>query len=42
MEVQEIDVVDNAGLLGYLYPEVINHPEQAYLTTEQGKTWLEN
>lgn len=28
------------GLLGYLYPEVINHPQQAYATTEQGKLWL--
>lgn len=28
------------GLLNYLYPEVVNHPQQAYVTTEQGKAWL--
>jgi ATP-dependent DNA helicase RecG len=28
------------GLLSYVYPEVVNHPEQAYVTTEKGKTWL--
>ncbi len=29
-----------AELIDYLYPEVINHPEQAYVITEQGKQWL--
>jgi len=24
-----------------LYPKVINHPEQAYITTEKGKRLLE-
>lgn len=28
------------GLLNYLYPEVVNHPQQAYVITEQGKAWL--
>jgi ATP-dependent DNA helicase RecG len=28
------------GLLDYLHPEVINHPEQAYVTTPAGRTWL--
>lgn len=28
------------GLLSYLYPEVENHPNQAYITTEKGKAWL--
>jgi ATP-dependent DNA helicase RecG len=28
------------GLLDYLHPEVINHPEQAYVTTLAGRTWL--
>ena len=31
---------ENEGLLAYLYPEVVNHPEQAYLTTAKGKQWL--
>ena len=30
------------GLLSYLFPDVINHPQQAYVTTELGKQWLEN
>lgn len=30
------------GLLNYFYPEVINHPDQAYVITEQGKAWLKN
>lgn len=29
------------GLIHYLYPEVINHPEQAYVITKKGKQWLE-
>ena len=28
------------GFLAYLYPEVLNHPEQAYYTTEKGLIWL--
>ncbi|MCW8127886.1 ATP-binding protein [Microbulbifer halophilus] len=28
------------GLLDYLHPEVINHPDQAYVTTEAGRAWL--
>ncbi len=28
-------------LISYLYPEVINHPEQAYVITIKGKQWLE-
>jgi ATP-dependent DNA helicase RecG len=27
--------------LQHLYPEVKNHPNQAYVTTEEGKGWLE-
>ena len=30
-----------AGLIHYLYPEVINHPDQAYVITKKGKQWLE-
>lgn len=29
----------NDGLLEYLYPEVINHPEQAYVATQLGIEW---
>ena len=29
------------GLIHYLYPEVINHPDQAYVITKKGKQWLE-
>ncbi len=29
------------GLIDYLYPEVINHPEQAYVITEKGRRRLE-
>ncbi|UCZ56145.1 putative DNA binding domain-containing protein [Desulfurispirillum indicum] len=28
------------GLLTYRYSEVVNHPEQAYITTEAGEAWL--
>ncbi|MFC0710912.1 hypothetical protein ACFSVK_16680 [Azorhizophilus paspali] len=31
---------EREGLLRYIHPEVINHPEQAYLTTEVGRAWL--
>ncbi len=31
---------ENEGLIEYLYPEVINHPNQAYKTTEKGLEWL--
>ena len=31
---------ENEGLIEYLYPEVINHPNQAYKTTERGLEWL--
>ena len=30
------------GLLDYLYPEVVNHPKQAYVVTKRGKIWLKN
>ena len=29
------------GLIQYLYPEVINHPDQAYVITKKGEQWLE-
>ena len=28
------------GLIEYLYPEVVNHPDQAYVITQKGETWL--
>jgi len=28
------------GLIGYVHKDVINHPAQAYLITQQGKDWL--
>lgn len=28
------------GLLTYLFPDVENHPKQAYIATEKGKRWL--
>ena len=31
---------ETLGFLQYTYPEVMNHPEQAYTTTEAGKIWL--
>jgi ATP-dependent DNA helicase RecG len=31
---------EQAGLLEYLHPEVVNHPQQAYVTTEAGRVWL--
>jgi len=27
-------------LINYLYPEVVNHPHQAYRTTDKGRKWL--
>lgn len=29
-------------LINYLYPDVINHPDQAYVITKIGKEWFEN
>ena len=31
---------ERQGLLEYVHPEVINHPQQAYRTTEAGRAWL--
>ncbi|WP_248769415.1 RNA-binding domain-containing protein [Pseudomonas sp. MWU12-2345] len=31
---------DKEGFLEYLHPEVVNHPQQAYRTTEAGRLWL--
>lgn len=31
---------ENEGLIEYLYPEVVNHPNQAYKTTGKGQEWL--
>ncbi|HAS3641326.1 TPA: ATP-dependent DNA helicase RecG [Vibrio cholerae] len=31
---------ENEGLIDYLYPEVVNHPNQAYQATEKGRDWL--
>ena len=33
---------EQEGLIDYLYPEVVNHPNQAYLTTEKGLQWLKD
>ncbi|WP_230425685.1 ATP-binding protein [Spartinivicinus ruber] len=30
------------GLINYLYPDVIKHPEQAYQITAKGKEWLKD
>lgn len=29
-------------ILEYLYPQIPNHPTQAYKVTEYGKKWLES
>ncbi len=31
---------EQEGLIDYLHPEVINHPNQAYRTTGKGRQWL--
>lgn len=31
---------EQQGLLEYLHPEVINHPQQAYVTSAAGRQWL--
>ncbi|MDP3815335.1 ATP-binding protein [Pseudomonas sp.] len=31
---------EQQGLLQYLHPEVINHPQQAYVTSAAGRLWL--
>lgn len=31
---------DQDGFIEYLYPEVVNHPGQAYKATSKGKEWL--
>ncbi|MDR9497870.1 MAG: ATP-binding protein [Hydrogenovibrio sp.] len=35
-----INPLRKQGWLDYIYPDVVNHPEQAYMTTEAGKAWL--
>ena len=30
------------GIVEYVYPELPNHPNQAYRVTEYGKKWIEN
>ncbi|CZP19598.1 RNA-binding domain-containing protein [Legionella pneumophila] len=30
------------ALIAYVYPEVVNHPNQAYVITEKGKEWLKS
>lgn len=32
---------EEEGLICYTHPEVPNHPEQAYQTTEEGRVWLQ-
>jgi len=31
---------EEQGYLQYSYPEVVNHPQQAYITTAAGRAWL--
>ena len=31
---------DKEGFLEYIHPEVVNHPQQAYRTTDTGRLWL--
>lgn len=37
---QHLSRLRKNGWLQYVYPEVINHPQQAYVTTEAGRLWL--
>ena len=41
LRVSHLSPMRKEGLIDYLYPKVINHPEQAYITTEKGKRLLE-
>lgn len=35
-----INPLRKKGWLDYLYPDVVNHPEQAYTATKAGEAWL--
>lgn len=40
-KVNHLKPMREAGLIAYLYPEVINHPQQAYQITPLGEAWLQ-
>lgn len=39
---KHLSLMKKNGLIQYLYPEVTNHPKQAYVITEKGMEWLNN
>lgn len=39
---KHLSLMKKQGLVQYLYPEVTNHPKQAYVITEKGREWLNN
>lgn len=41
LRVNHLTPMRKDGLINYLYPQVTNHPEQAYITTIKGKQWLD-
>lgn len=40
-KVNHLKPMREAGLIAYLYPEVIKHPQQAYQITPLGEAWLQ-
>lgn len=42
LRVSHLTPLRQKGLIAYVYPEVVNHPNQAYITTEKGKQWLKD
>ncbi|MCX4027417.1 putative DNA binding domain-containing protein [Endozoicomonas sp. SM1973] len=42
LKTSHLNPLREQGLINYLYPEVVNHPEQAYQITPKGKEWLKD
>ncbi len=42
LKTQHLSPMRQEGLVNYQFTEIINHPEQAYATTEKGKSYLNN
>lgn len=41
LRVSHLTPMRKDGLINYVYPEVINHPDQAYVITKKGTEWLD-
>ena len=42
LKTSHLNPMRKKGLIDYLYPDVVHHPGQAYVATENGKQWLQS